>query len=279
MISLVGTKIVVMVLTGLVPIILGLLPWKIGRNINQENRRHQITISCLLCFGAGILLALSLLHMLPEIRESLEDQFPNEENLAEILVCLGFFFIYLIEEVVHSACTQNSNSPDESHILESNTHHNHAESTIRDFLTTLALSLHAVFEGMAVGLEKTTTDVWTLYAGIAMHKYVLSFCLGLELFTGSGRANRFWVNLGYILLYALMSPIGIGVGIAVTQEANETLSGVLSALAAGTLIYVSMFEIIQREKCKENVPGLAQLICILIGFAAILLFTRYGPDV
>ena len=67
MISLVGTKIVVMVLTGLVPIILGLLPWKIGRNINQENRRHQITISCLLCFGAGILLALSLLHMLPEV--------------------------------------------------------------------------------------------------------------------------------------------------------------------------------------------------------------------
>lgn len=63
-----------------------------------------------------------------------------------------------------------------------------------------------------------------------MHKYVLSFCLGLELFTGSGRANRFWVNLCYILLYALMSPIGIGVGIAVTQEANETLSGELKIM-------------------------------------------------
>ena len=63
-----------------------------------------------------------------------------------------------------------------------------------------------------------------------MHKYVLSFCLGLELFTGSGRANRFWVNLGYILLYALMSPIGIGVGIAVTQEANQTLSGELKIM-------------------------------------------------
>ena len=63
-----------------------------------------------------------------------------------------------------------------------------------------------------------------------MHKYVLSFCLGLELFTGSGRANSFWVNLCYILLYALMSPIGIGVGIAVTQEANETLSGELKIM-------------------------------------------------
>ena len=72
-----------------------------------------------------------------------------------------------------------------------------------------------------------------------MHKYVLSFCLGLELFTGSGRANRFWVNLCYILLYALMSPIGIGVGIAVTQEANETLSGEKIMKKKPDLFYLS----------------------------------------
>ena len=53
-------------------------------------------------------------------------------------------------------------------------------------------------------------------------------------------------------------------------------AGVLSALAAGTLVYVAMFEIIQREKSKEKVPGLAQLLFILMGFGVILLFTRYG---
>ena len=52
--------------------------------------------------------------------------------------------------------------------------------------------------------------------------------------------------------------------------------GVLSAFAAGTLVYVSMFEIIQREQSKDEIPGLVQLLFVLLGFTAILLFTRYG---
>ena len=40
-----------------------------------------------------------------------------------------------------------------------------SKSALRDFLTVLALSLHAVFEGLAVGLEKDTKDVWILFAG------------------------------------------------------------------------------------------------------------------
>ena len=36
---------------------------------------------------------------------------------------------------------------------------------IRDFVTVLALSFHAIFEGLAVGLESTVADVWTLFGG------------------------------------------------------------------------------------------------------------------
>jgi len=319
--TLVGTKVVAMVLTGLVPIVLGLIPWKVGKYVDARNTRHQITVSCLLCYGGGILIGLSLLHMLPEVRESLEAAFEGEENLAEIFVCLGFFMIYFIEEFVHSTCdrkisaehceeedhtkavqvhkafsarkrscaaTENGEkieevSSDESHHQDSSLHQDllatekKAASTVRDFLTVLALSLHAVFEGLAVGLGSSTTEVWTLYAAVAMHKYVLSFCVGLELFTG--KQNKFWINFCYILLYAIMSPIGIAIGIVVTESADDATTGILSGLAAGTLVYVAMFEIIQREKTKEKVPGLAQLLFILLGFGTILLFTRYGPDV
>ena len=59
--------------------------------------------------------------------------------------------------------------------------------------------------------------------GIAMHKYLLSFCLGLELFTG--KSLRTSVCFGYILAYCSMSPIGIGIGIVVTKQANKTLTG------------------------------------------------------
>ena len=130
---------------------------------------------------------------------------------------------------------------------------------------------------------------------MAVHKYVISFCVSLELF--SGKINDYWVNFWYIVVYAAMTPLGIGIGIGVTQEASPTLTGVikkfclwfviltqlfmffagvLSSLAAGTLVYVSIFEIIQREKSKEMVSGIKQLFFIALGFMAVLLFTRYG---
>ena len=39
------------------------------------------------------------------------------------------------------------------------------ESPARDFLTFLALSFHAIFEGMGLGLEESSEDVWVLFAG------------------------------------------------------------------------------------------------------------------
>ena len=36
---------------------------------------------------------------------------------------------------------------------------------IRDFLAVLALSIHAIFEGLAIGLESHSEDVWILFLG------------------------------------------------------------------------------------------------------------------
>ena len=41
-------------------------------------------------------------------------------------------------------------------------------------------------QGLAVGLEEHVDDVWTLFAAVATHKYVISFCMGVELVSVSG---------------------------------------------------------------------------------------------
>ena len=69
MLSLVGVKVIAMVFTGLVPAMFGTIPWKIGKHVNQASLRNKITISCFLCFGAGILMGLSLLHLLSEVNQ------------------------------------------------------------------------------------------------------------------------------------------------------------------------------------------------------------------
>ena len=41
-------------------------------------------------------------------------------------------------------------------------------------------------------------------------------------------------------------------------------------------MYVVVFEVLQREKSKEDVPGLMQLVCIIIGFSALMMVEILG---
>jgi hypothetical protein len=73
-------------------------------------------MSAMLCVGGGVLLATVFVHMIPEVRESLENarklgylgsSKPDEHGhdhgypFAELVVCAGFFVIYLIEAMVN----------------------------------------------------------------------------------------------------------------------------------------------------------------------------------
>ena len=50
----------------------------------------------------------------------------------------------------------------------------------RGFFIILAISLHAVFEGMAMGLSKKASFIWYLCFAIACHKFIIAFCVGLQ---------------------------------------------------------------------------------------------------
>jgi zinc transporter 1/2/3 len=60
------------------------------------------------------------------------------------------------------------------------------QAALRGFLIVLALSLHEMFEGVALGLFSEQSSVWFLFLAISFHKYVISFCLGMQ-FVSSGK--------------------------------------------------------------------------------------------
>ncbi|KAL1117794.1 hypothetical protein AAG570_004109 [Ranatra chinensis] len=66
----------------------GLLPAWFG--LGTRWRRPSTTLSSILCFGGGVLLATSLVHILPESREALGPW-------AEIVLCSGYFMLYLVD--------------------------------------------------------------------------------------------------------------------------------------------------------------------------------------
>ena len=104
---------------------------------------------------------------------------------------------------------------------------------LRAFLLLGALSFHTVFEGMAVGLQEEEAEMWQLFAGILLHKTLVALCLGLQLFMVFN--NKPVKALAAILLFAVLCPLGIGIGMAVVeshhdQEGKMATRGVLEAL-------------------------------------------------
>ncbi len=84
----------------------------------------------------------------------------------------------------------------------------------------------------------------------------------------------------YIIIFAVMSAIGIAIGILISNVSTpgtgyDLTAAVLQGLAAGTLIYVVVFEVLQRERSK-NVSGLVQLLFVLFGFCTLMAVVLLG---
>ena len=146
-----------------------------------------------------------------------------------------------------------------------------ADTSVQGLLTVVALSFHAIFEGLAVGLEPSISSVVYLAAAIATHKLVIAFCVGMELYV-AGASSR--TLFGYLSVFSLVTPLGIGAGLALGHFKNDSENlgptpTILQGMAAGTLLYVVFFEVLARERANDK-SGLLQLAAILVGFMLML---------
>ncbi|KAL4715986.1 hypothetical protein ACJJTC_013286 [Scirpophaga incertulas] len=135
-------------------------------------------------------------------------------------------------------------------------------SALRGLLIVLALSIHELFEGLAVGLESSTQNVWYMLGAVSAHKLVIAFCIGVELIATNTKTV---LSIVYIITFALVSPLGIGIGIILVGGEGATAAGVysvvLQGLASGTLLYVIFFEIWKGDR-----TGILQFVASIVGF-------------
>ncbi|XP_043933655.1 zinc transporter ZIP1-like [Protopterus annectens] len=167
----------------------------------------------------------------------------------------------------HSYCHSHSYSAED---VESGGHHIHvdfyAHSTFRSFILFLSLSFHSVFEGLAIGLQDSESKAVQICIAILIHKSIIVFSLALKLNQSKVRPN-FMVD--YIILFALMSPLGIAVGIGVmlTQGSGDGLAQcILEGIAAGTFVYITFLEILPHE-LNSSEQRLLSVLFVLIGFS------------
>lgn len=183
------------------------------------------------------------------------------------------------------------NTSTESHFSTNQVQEHSNNSMLRSIVLLLALSFHSVFEGVAVGLQDSVTDVLRICTALSIHKLILAFSLGLSL-TRSGRLSVATI-LRSCLIFCSMSPLGIAIGILVTDltDGNERVTllvnGTMLGIACGTFLYVVFFEIVPREfaAVSEEEPvvvagkasGLLKVLVMILGFGAVSLVLFLNP--
>jgi len=113
----------------------------------------------------------------------------------------------------------------------------------------IALSVHSIFEGLALGLMSEMKPFINLMISIFVHKFAEAMSISIAMQkSGFEFKKLFW----FMLLFAFATPIGCSIGLALSGENSELVGIIFTSLAGGSFIYVSCSELIVEE---FSLPG------------------------
>mmetsp|Transcript_29522 Transcript_29522/g.33826 ORF Transcript_29522/g.33826 Transcript_29522/m.33826 type:complete len:139 (-) Transcript_29522:53-469(-) len=125
----------------------------------------------------------------------------------------------------------------------------------------IALSAHAIFEGIAVGIVGDLSDLWTYIIAITMHKWAAAMSLGISMSKNFKDGDKSIYLL--LLIFAFATPLGIAIGMVFSG--TSSLSDIIfSSLAGGTFVYIACSEVIVEEFSTPNYKWI-KLIFFLLG--------------
>ncbi|CAJ0596301.1 unnamed protein product [Cylicocyclus nassatus] len=261
--------------------------------LRGEWARNHVA-SFISCIGGGVFLATCLLDLLPEALESYEKaEFQSNFPVAEAAVAGGLLMVLAIEQIVLEMQAQGylTSGHFHSHYNDdvrqplthsaSTTHEEDTNPALGVCLLVLALSLHALFEGLSLAVITDASKLLEVFAALILHKCIIGFSLGVRL-VESG-LKTLWIAL-CACIFSIQVLIG-GLG---GMEIMSLLSGgdrttaaivstILQGIACGTFLYITTFEILPHELEKRG-SRLVKLLCLFIGVFIVVAFMLLFPD-
>lgn len=153
-----------------------------------------------------------------------------------------------------------------------------AISKLRGIILLIALSLHMVFDGLALGLMEKESKTWQLLAALSLHKVLVFMTIGLQALEILRSVKK---AILVLIVLALVSPCGILIGDSIISSGDEmsrdTVSAILQGLATGTFLFVTFFEILQRELGHEH-HDILKVIVTVLGFVLVALVRVLDGD-
>ena len=188
---------------------------------------HDTKLKLYVCLGAGLLLGMAFLHMLPEAAELLPGRFG--------LWFLGGFVLLLVLErflMVH---------PCEEHGCDYHT---------IGVAAFAGLTIHGVIEGLALASSIYVTELGPLVlVAILSHKAPQGFALTSILKMSTYSRTRIWLFLTGV---AASGPLGILLGyLFMSTQPVPNAAGALLAMSAGTFVYIGACDLLPELHGKD----------------------------
>ena len=229
----------------------GWYPFK--KRINQESHADFPVGETL---ATGVFLGAALLHMLPE------------SNALFLQLGASYPFAYLITGVTFLIFLWLE------HLGKELYHHHDATHPAFAILAWLMLSVHSLVLGTALGFSQEYSLVIMLFLAIITHKWAESFAIAIQLNKSALTTSH---SLIFFMIFALMSPLGIGIGwyLGHSVATKSLLDPILIAISAGTFLYLGTLHGLERCVMVERCCNLRDFSFVIIGFLLMAAVATY----
>ncbi len=192
-------------------------------------------------FSAGVMIYISLAHILPEAQVDLRPRYG--EGPAGWIVLAAFFggiaLTALIDMIVPSV-----ENPHEVHKIEDI----HSPARIRllrvGMMTSVAMAVHNFPEGMATffAVLKDPAVGLPIAAAVALHNIPEGISISVPIYGATGSRRK---ALLYSLILGLCEPAGALLGYGLLSPfLTPPVLGMVLAVAAGTMVFISFDELL-----------------------------------
>ena len=255
------------------------------------------------CFAAGIFLLVGVVHLLRESQENFVEALGEEIPVGYIVAIGGYTLILMVENVLLGGHDHSMNKEDETRISNEKsktplglaskaplngdfqpgipehecdnqdcilaTPPTKPPDMMPAFVLTCALVIHSVLEGVAAGIITSETNLVILCIAILIHNIPAAFSLGIKL-TKLNKLTRFLLMMAFVI----SSPLGIAIGIGISELKYPIIQAIFLALSAGTFMYIGCTEILP-EQFHEKKDKWLKFTGFLTGFAPLAVLSCF----
>ncbi|KMZ72472.1 Zinc transporter 5 [Zostera marina] len=273
----------------MIPIIGQSYPW-----LQPESNLFYI----LKAFAGGVLLAVGLIHILPESFERLGSPCLPEKpwhlfNFAGFIAMLSAILTLMVDSFATGYLNRPNPNLNRAVVgIPNNNNDQEALNAPQELnryrviaqVLELGIVIHSIIIGIATGTSQSPSTIRPLIAALSFHQFFEGIGLGGCIVQARLRLSS---TAMMALFFTITTSLGIiiGIGIASSYNGNNVttliVEGVLDSAAAGILIYMALVDLLAADFMSEKVQNSRTLqigvnISVLLGAAGMSIIAKWA---